>query len=56
MVFRPGVTERLGLGPEECLARNPKLVYGRMIGWGQEVLWLTLQVTTSTTSSTGGPR
>ena len=34
--FRPGVTERLGLGPEECLARNPKLVYGRMTGWGQE--------------------
>lgn len=34
--FRPGVTERLGLGPEECLARNPALVYGRMTGWGQE--------------------
>ncbi len=34
--FRPGVTERLGLGPEDCLARNPKLVYGRMTGWGQE--------------------
>ncbi len=33
--FRPGVTERLGLGPEECHARNPKLVYGRMTGWGQ---------------------
>lgn len=33
--FRPGVTERLGLGPEECLKRNPKLVYGRMTGWGQ---------------------
>jgi alpha-methylacyl-CoA racemase len=33
--FRPGVTERLGLGPDECLARNPKLVYGRMTGWGQ---------------------
>jgi alpha-methylacyl-CoA racemase len=33
--FRPGVTERLGLGPETCLARNPKLVYGRMTGWGQ---------------------
>ncbi len=33
--FRPGVTERLGLGPEPCLARNPKLVYGRMTGWGQ---------------------
>ncbi|MGI9598439.1 MAG: CaiB/BaiF CoA transferase family protein [Acidimicrobiales bacterium] len=34
--FRPGVTERLGLGPDECLARNPALVYGRMTGWGQE--------------------
>ena len=34
--FRPGVTERLGLGPEVCLQRNPKLVYGRMTGWGQE--------------------
>jgi alpha-methylacyl-CoA racemase len=33
--FRPGVTERLGLGPEVCLARNPRLVYGRMTGWGQ---------------------
>jgi alpha-methylacyl-CoA racemase len=33
--FRPGVMERLGLGPEECLARNPALVYGRMTGWGQ---------------------
>lgn len=33
--FRPGVAERLGLGPEDCLARNPKLVYGRMTGWGQ---------------------
>ncbi|MBA3282276.1 MAG: CoA transferase [Acidimicrobiia bacterium] len=34
--FRPGVMERLGLGPEVCLARNPKLVYGRMTGWGQD--------------------
>ena len=33
--FRPGVMERLGLGPELCLARNPRLVYGRMTGWGQ---------------------
>src|SRR4051812_30481281 len=33
--LRPGVTERLGLGPDECLARNPRLVYGRMTGWGQ---------------------
>ncbi|GAA4752771.1 CaiB/BaiF CoA-transferase family protein [Nocardioides endophyticus] len=34
--FRPGVAERLGLGPTECLARNPRLVYARMTGWGQE--------------------
>ncbi|MGC2415841.1 MAG: CaiB/BaiF CoA-transferase family protein [Stellaceae bacterium] len=34
--FRPGVMERLGLGPEICLPRNPKLVYGRMTGWGQD--------------------
>lgn len=33
--FRPGVTEKLGLGPAECLARNGRLVYGRMTGWGQ---------------------
>ncbi|MFI8853079.1 CaiB/BaiF CoA-transferase family protein [Streptomyces sp. 891-h] len=34
--FRPGVAERLGVGPEVCLARNPRLVYGRMTGWGQD--------------------
>lgn len=34
--FRPGVTERLGVGPAECLARNGSLVYGRMTGWGQD--------------------
>jgi alpha-methylacyl-CoA racemase len=34
--FRPGVTERMGLGPDVCLKRNPRLVYGRMTGWGQE--------------------
>jgi alpha-methylacyl-CoA racemase len=33
--FRPGVMERMGLGPDACLARNPKLVFGRMTGWGQ---------------------
>ncbi|MFJ2741698.1 CaiB/BaiF CoA transferase family protein [Streptomyces sp. NPDC087440] len=33
---RPGVTERLGIGPDVCLARNPRLVYGRMTGWGQD--------------------
>ncbi|MFF4172923.1 CaiB/BaiF CoA transferase family protein [Streptomyces sp. NPDC001744] len=34
--YRPGVTERLGIGPDVCLARNPRLVYGRMTGWGQD--------------------
>ncbi len=34
--FRPGVTERLGIGPEACLMVNPKLIYGRMTGWGQQ--------------------
>jgi len=34
--YRPGVAERLGVGPEDCRARNPKLVYGRMTGWGQD--------------------
>ena len=34
--FRPGVAERLGVGPEVCLERNPRLVYGRMTGWGQD--------------------
>lgn len=34
--FRPGVTERLGLGPEACLAKNPRLIYGRITGWGQD--------------------
>jgi alpha-methylacyl-CoA racemase len=34
--YRPGVAERLGVGPETCLARNPRLVYGRMTGWGQD--------------------
>lgn len=34
--FRPGVAERLGLGPEACLAKNPQLIYGRITGWGQD--------------------
>jgi len=34
--FRPGVMERLGIGPDACFARNPKLIYGRMTGWGQD--------------------
>ena len=34
--FRPGVTERLGIGPDDCMSRNSSLVYGRMTGWGQD--------------------
>jgi len=37
--FRPGVAERLGIGPEDCWAVNPRLVYGRMTGWGQTGPW-----------------
>ena len=37
--FRPGVAERMGLGPAECRGRNPRLVFGRMTGWGQEGPW-----------------
>ena len=37
--YRPGVMERLGLGPDQAMARNPRLVYGRMTGWGQDGPW-----------------
>lgn len=40
--FRPGVMERLGVGPEQCHLRNPRLVYGRMTGWGQEGPWASM--------------
>jgi len=40
--LRPGVTERLGIGPEDCHAINPKLVYGRMTGWGQTGPWANM--------------
>lgn len=40
--FRPGVTERLGVGPSECLSLNPALVYGRMTGWGQTGPWASM--------------
>ena len=40
--FRPGVTERLGLGPKDCHAANPKLIYGRMTGWGQNGPWANM--------------
>lgn len=39
--FRPGVAERLGIGPDVCLTRNPRLVFGRMTGWGQNGPWAT---------------
>ena len=37
--MRPGVAERIGIGPDDCFARNPRLVYGRMTGWGQTGPW-----------------
>lgn len=40
--YRPGVAERLGVGPEACLKRNPKLIYGRITGWGQEGPWSSM--------------
>jgi alpha-methylacyl-CoA racemase len=40
--MRPGVAERLGVGPAACLARNPRLVYGRMTGWGQDGPWAAM--------------
>ena len=46
--FRPGVMERLGLGPAECHAVNPKLAYGRMTGWGQDSPRRARQAMTST--------
>ena len=53
--FRPGVAERLGFGPEVCLARNPKLVFGRMTGWGQDGPMAQRPATTSTTSPWPAP-
>jgi alpha-methylacyl-CoA racemase len=52
--FRPGVTERLGLGPDECCSRNPGLVYTRITGWGQTGPGLNKPATTSTTSASPG--
>ncbi|EDY61830.2 fatty acid-CoA racemase [Streptomyces pristinaespiralis ATCC 25486] len=63
--FRPGVAERLGVGPDECLARNPRLVYGRMTGWGQQgplaqraghdISYIALTGTLSMIGSSGEP-
>ncbi|MGW7287690.1 CaiB/BaiF CoA transferase family protein [Streptomyces sp. NPDC054847] len=63
--FRPGVAERLGVGPDECLGRNPRLVYGRMTGWGQQgplaqraghdIAYIALTGTLSMIGSAGEP-
>jgi alpha-methylacyl-CoA racemase len=63
--FRPGVMERLGLGPDICLARNQRLVYGRMTGWGQDgpiahvaghdINYIALSGVLSTIGEAGGP-
>jgi alpha-methylacyl-CoA racemase len=63
--FRPGVMERLGLGPDICLKRNAKLVYGRMTGWGQDgpiahvaghdINYIALSGVLATIGSAGGP-
>jgi alpha-methylacyl-CoA racemase len=63
--FRPGVMERLGLGPDACLERNPALVYGRMTGWGQDgplapaaghdLNYIALSGALSTIGEAGGP-
>ena len=53
--FRPGVAERLGLGPQDCWAVNPRLVYGRMTGWGQTGPWAALAGHDINYSSGAGP-
>lgn len=63
--FRPGVAERLGIGPDPCLRRNPRLVYARMTGWGQEgplaltpghdINYLALTGALYATGQAGGP-
>ena len=53
--FRPGVAERLGIGPDVVLQRNPRLVYGRMTGWGQDGPYAGRPVTTSPTSRSAAP-
>ena len=63
--FRPGVMERLGLGPDAALARNPKLIYGRMTGWGQtgplakaaghDLIYIALTGTLDAIGPAGGP-
>ncbi|GGZ23067.1 CoA transferase [Streptomyces nitrosporeus] len=63
--YRPGVAERLGVGPDACMERNPRLVYGRMTGWGQDgplagraghdVAYIALSGTLSMIGRAGGP-
>ena len=63
--FRPGVAERLGVGPAQCRARNPKLIYGRMTGWGQtgplandvghDINYISLAGVLAHIGPTGGP-
>ncbi len=53
--FRPGVAERLGLGPQDCWAVNPRLVYGRMTGWGQTGPWAGAAGHDINYSSVAGP-
>lgn len=53
--YRPGVAERLGVGPADCHARNPRLVYGRMTGWGQTALSPSARAMTCRTSPSPAP-
>jgi alpha-methylacyl-CoA racemase len=63
--FRPGVAERLGVGPDDCIAENPALVYGRMTGWGQtgpnamlaghDINYISLSGALAAIGPTGGP-
>ncbi|EUA41033.1 coA-transferase III family protein [Mycobacterium avium subsp. avium 2285 (R)] len=48
--YRPGVTERLGLGPQDCAKVNDRLIYARMTGWGRPARAASRPATTSTTS------
>ncbi|OOK70556.1 coA-transferase III family protein [Mycobacterium kansasii] len=47
--FRPGTCERLGIGPDDCAAVNPRLIFARITGWGQDGRWHRRPATTSTT-------
>lgn len=47
--FRPGTCERLGIGPDDCAAANPRLIFARITGWGRTGRWRARRVTTSTT-------